>query len=148
VADAGRQVKQGLIWVWAESGPVAFIESAAAPPVVDPLREQAESWSGGFTNYVRDVPGCATKQRAASCVELHVAVCALLHILPGYYRGVFAFYKSTHTPNQLNGKAGKTAAYAALFTYHMYDDFEAGHPQGLGGFAKHSRKCSQTCEAA
>jgi hypothetical protein len=51
--------------VWAESGPVAFIESAAAPPVVDPLREQAESWSGGFTNYVRDVPGCVTKQRVA-----------------------------------------------------------------------------------
>ncbi len=73
-------MKQGLIWVWAESGPVAFIESAAAPPVVDPLREQAESWSGGFTNYVRDVPGCATKQLAASYVRVSINLCARLHV--------------------------------------------------------------------
>ena len=54
---AGWQVQQGLVWVWPESGPMAFIESAAAAPIVDPIRAQAQNWSPGFRNYVRDVPG-------------------------------------------------------------------------------------------
>ena len=51
------QVLQGLIWVWAEPGPLAFIESAAATPILDPMRTQAQNWSYGFKNYIRDVPG-------------------------------------------------------------------------------------------
>ena len=51
------QVLQGLIWVWAEPGPLAFIESAASTPILDPMRTQAQNWSYGFKNYIRDVPG-------------------------------------------------------------------------------------------
>ncbi len=34
-ARAAVQVMLGMIWVWPESGPVAFIESAAAEPAVN-----------------------------------------------------------------------------------------------------------------
>ena len=43
----GRQVHHGLIWVWAESGPEAFIESAATPIVTCPDLEDQDPLSPG-----------------------------------------------------------------------------------------------------
>ena len=68
------QLLQGLIWVWAEPGPLAFIESAASTPILDPMRSQAQNWSYGFKNYIRDVPGWVvvlcpeSTERTACCV--------------------------------------------------------------------------------
>ena len=65
------QVLQGLIWVWAEPGPLAFIESAASAPILDPMRTQAQKWSYGFCNYVRDVPGWVVVVSSGAC---HIAL--------------------------------------------------------------------------
>ncbi|KAK9789581.1 hypothetical protein WJX73_007380 [Symbiochloris irregularis] len=59
VASFPTQEKQGLLWVWGESGPTAFIEAFATPVKANPL---VEKWPEGqysylFDNYVRDVPG-------------------------------------------------------------------------------------------
>ena len=44
-----RQVHHGLIWVWAESGPEAFIESAATPIVTCPDLEDQDPLDPGAT---------------------------------------------------------------------------------------------------
>ena len=53
------QVQQGLIWVWAESGGDAFLESTQRGPVVNPLKQATppEQFTSSYINYVRDLPG-------------------------------------------------------------------------------------------
>ena len=41
------QVHHGLIWVWAESGPEAFIESAATPIITCPDLEDQDPLDPG-----------------------------------------------------------------------------------------------------
>ncbi|KAK9825088.1 hypothetical protein WJX74_007293 [Apatococcus lobatus] len=60
VASYPTQEKEGLLWVWAESGPTSFIEASATPAKSN---ESYASWPGEskikwtFERYVRDVPG-------------------------------------------------------------------------------------------
>ncbi len=53
------QVQQGLIWVWAESGGDAFLESTQRGPVVNPLKQTTppDQFTSSYINYVRDLPG-------------------------------------------------------------------------------------------
>ena len=53
------QVQQGLIWVWAESGGDAFLESTQRGPAVNPLKQStpADQFTSSYINYVRDLPG-------------------------------------------------------------------------------------------
>lgn len=53
------QVQQGLIWVWAESGGDAFLESTQRGPVVNPLKQATppEQFTSSYINYIRDLPG-------------------------------------------------------------------------------------------
>ena len=46
VASYPTQEKQGLLWVWADAGPTAFIEAYANPPVANPL---VDSWPEGLS---------------------------------------------------------------------------------------------------
>ena len=53
------QVQQGLIWVWAESGGSAFLESTQRQPCLNPLKQStpAEQFTSSYINYIRDLPG-------------------------------------------------------------------------------------------
>ena len=53
------QVQQVLIWVWAESGGDAFLESMQRGPAVNPLKQStpADQFTSSYINYVRDLPG-------------------------------------------------------------------------------------------
>lgn len=44
VASYPTQEKQGLLWVWGETGPTAFIEAFATPVRANPLLEK---WTDG-----------------------------------------------------------------------------------------------------
>ncbi|KAK9828711.1 hypothetical protein WJX72_001664 [[Myrmecia] bisecta] len=53
------QVRQGLLWVWAESGSQAVEDSKQREPAINPLYERVpeDKWTYGFAQYVRDLPG-------------------------------------------------------------------------------------------
>jgi phenylpropionate dioxygenase-like ring-hydroxylating dioxygenase large terminal subunit len=40
-------IQQGMLWVWPESGPAAFLESAANPPYLVPEADDPEWGSAG-----------------------------------------------------------------------------------------------------
>lgn len=53
------QVRQGLVWVWADSAPGAYLDSAMQVPALCPeyQRFEGKDWAWTFQHYIRDVPG-------------------------------------------------------------------------------------------
>ena len=52
------QVKQELIWVWAECGPEALEESKLKDPVINKYKEEHQGeYIHQYHNYARDLPG-------------------------------------------------------------------------------------------
>lgn len=53
------QVRQGLVWVWADCSPQACIESTMQQPALSPEYGKYEGidWAWTYEHYIRDVPG-------------------------------------------------------------------------------------------
>lgn len=53
------QVQQGLVWVWADCSPQAYVESTMQGPALSPEygRFEGKDWAWTYEHYVRDVPG-------------------------------------------------------------------------------------------
>ena len=78
------QVLLGMIWVWPESGPVAFIESAAAEPAVNQRVRDIDPGVGGFLCQCTE--SCCLKNlnavlhafSACRCIQSKKLYCATL----------------------------------------------------------------------